>query len=165
MTNKIVKIGTGNKSVNGAFITKVQKNAAGDYCFNVLSSNANQSFYLDHEGLGYLRLCPWWEGKEGRVMVQSRDLHPNTYYNGPLCIVNGWYDPRPYANGVPRLTEKVGMYFFPESTKVNTRSGFPAYYSDDWPYPESSSRGFMEISLFSHLSFGDLYDRDEKAVK
>ena len=159
------KIGTGNKSVNGAFITKVQKNAAGDYCFNVLTSNANQSFYLDHEGLGYLRLCPWWEGKEGRVMVQSRDLHPNTYYNGPLCIVNGWYDPRPYANGVPRLTEKVGMYFFPESTKVNTRSGFPAYYSDDWPYPESSSRGFMEISLFSHLSFGDLFDRDEKATK
>ena len=149
----------------GKYVTSVRKNSAGDYCFNVLDSPNSQALYLDHEGMGYLRLCPWWEGKDGKVMIGSRDLHPLTSYNASLCIVNGWYDPRPYANGLPVLKEKVGMYFFPESSSSNTRSGYPAYYSTDWPYIDCPSFGYMEISLFSHLSFGDLYSRDLSAPR
>lgn len=159
------KIGNGGVTLSGKYVTRVQKNAAGDYCFNVLDSSANQSYYLDGEGMGYLRLCPWWEGKEGRVSVSSRDLHPLTSYDAPLMIVNGWYDPSPYSGGIPVLNEKVGMYFFPQSATVNTRSGYPAYYTNDWPYPESSSRGTMEISGSTHLSFGDLYRRDASAPR
>ena len=159
------KIGNGGHSANGLYVTRVQKNADGDYCLNVLGSSAQQALYLDHEGMGYLRLHPWWEGKDGRVMVNSKDLHPSTSYNKSLCIVNGWYDPRPYSTGVPVLKEKVGMYFFPESSSVNTRSGYPPYYSDDWPFTDCPSFGSMEISAFSHLSFGDLISRDYNAPR
>ncbi|MCR5408831.1 MAG: hypothetical protein K6E61_07005 [Bacteroidales bacterium] len=159
------KIVSGAHSSNGYYVTGVQKNAAGYYCFNVLNSSANQASYLDHEGLGYLRLHLWWEGKEGRVRVNSRDLHPATSYNASLCIVNGWYDPRPYSNGLPVLKEKVGTYFFPESSSTNTRSGYPPYYSDDWPFEDCTSFGSMEISSGSHLSFGDLYSRDANAPR
>lgn len=159
------KIRTGGTTVNGVYLTRVQKNAAGDYCFNALASSQNQSFYLDHEGLGYLRICPWWEGKEGKVMIRSTDLHPLTAFDAGLCIVNGWYDPTPYDGGIPKLKEKVGMYFFPESASSSTRSGYAAYYSPDGPYLDSAESGYMEITTFSHLSFGDLYQRDITAAR
>ena len=159
------KIGKGSITASGKYVSAVRKNAAGDYCFNVLGSPSGQSFYLDHEGLGYLRLHLWWEGKDGRVMVGSRDLHPLTSFNKSLCIVNGWYDPRPYTGGIPILKEKVGMYFFPESSTSNTRSGYPPYYSTDWPFTDCPQHGFMEISTFSHLSFGDLFQRDSDAER
>lgn len=157
------KIKSGGTTADGKYVTAVQRNAAGDYCFNVLDSSWQQSLYLDHEGLGYLRLNLWWEGKEGRVMVNSRSLNPLTSFNKSLCIVNGWYDPRPYSNGIPILKEKVGMYFFPESSSANTRSGYPPYYSNDWPFLDCPSRGAMEVSVFSNLAPGDLYSRDLNA--
>lgn len=159
------KVGGGGFSSSGKYVTQTVKNASGEYCFNVLPSSSNQSKYTDLEGLGYMRLALFWEGKEGRASINSKDLSPNTNYNTNLCLVNGWYDPSLYTTGIPVLKEKVGMYFFPESTSANTRSGYPAYYSNDWPYKECTTRGSMEISLFSHLEFGELYDRDEKAAR
>ena len=157
--------GPGGSTVNGKYITPVQKNSDGEYCFNVIPSGEDPRDYADSEGYGYQRIGFFWEGREGRTMVNSKDLHPLTAYDAYLCLVNGWYDPTQYSNGLPVPDTKVGMYFFPESESANTRSGYPPYYSNDWPYSLSTSQyGSMEIGLFSHLEFGDLAARERNAA-
>ena len=160
------KVGPGGNTVNGYYVTPVQKNTDGEYCFNIIPSGAAAQDYADSEGFGYQRVSLFWEGREGQNFVNSKDLHPLTSYDANLCLVNGWYDPSLYTNGLPAPANKVGMYFFPESTSANTRSGYPPYYSDDWPYSLSRTpHGTMEISLFSHLEFGDLAARDRDAAR
>ena len=159
------KIGSGGYSMNGKYITPVLKNADGEYCFNVIPEGNDTRDYADSEGYGYQRISVFWEGKEGKVMIGSKTLHPLTSYDANLCLVNGWYDPTPYANGLPILADKVGMYFFPENTSTNSRSGYPPYYSDDWPYSLGKPHGSMDVGLFSHLEFGDLSARDRNAAR
>jgi len=159
------KMGSGDYVVNGKYVTHVQKNARGEYCFNIIPNGDDMRDYSDSEGYGYQRIALFWEGREGRVMTGSRILHPLTSYDADLCLVNGWYDPTPYTNGLPILANKTGMYFFPESESSNTRSGYPPYYIDDWPYSLGTSHGSMEIGLFSHLQFGDLLQRDRDAAR
>ncbi|MBO4341089.1 MAG: hypothetical protein J5835_06645 [Bacteroidales bacterium] len=158
-------VGKGGYVKNGKYITPVQKNSDGEYCFNVIPEGDNERDFTDSEGYGYQRIALFWEGKEGKVTVRSKDLHPFTSYSADLCIVNGWYDPTPYNNGLPVLANKVGMYFFPESESSNTRSGYPPYYANDWPYSLGSIHGSMEIDIFSHLEFGDLLARDRDAAR
>ena len=160
------KAGPGGYSINGNYITPVQKNSDGEYCFNVIPSGASPSDYADSEGYGYQRISLFWEGREGKTIINSKDLHPLTSFNADLCLVNGWYDPSLYTDGLPVPANKVGMYFFPEYESVNTRDGFPAYYENDWPYAlEGHPHGSMEIGLFSHLEFGDLAARDRNAAR
>lgn len=159
------KAGTGGNTVNGNYITPIQKNAEGEYCFNIIPSGSSPMDYTDSDGYGYQRVSFFWEGRQGRTLVSSKDLHPMTSFNADLCLVNGWYDPTPYSNGLPVPANKVGMYFFPESNNTNTRSGYPPYYTNDWPYSlGGNNHGTMEIGTFSHLEFGDLSSRERNAA-
>lgn len=159
------KAGPGGNTVNGNYITPIQKNSDGEYCFSIIPSGSSTRDYVDSEGYGYQRISFFWEGREGKKIINSKDLHPLTSYNANLCIVNGWYDPTSYTNGLPIPANKVGMYFFPESESANTRSGYPPYYTDDWPYSVGDRHGSMEIGVFSHLEFGDLSARDRNAAR
>lgn len=155
----------GGYSRNGKYITPVKKNSDGEYCFNIIPSESNPMDYADSQGYGYQRISLFWEGREGKNIINSKDFHPRTPFNANLCLLNGWYDPSLYSNGLPVPANKTGMYFFPESESVNTRDGYPAYYGNDWPYAlEGHPHGSMEIGLFTHLEFGDLAARDRNAA-
>lgn len=161
------KAGSGGCQTGGRYITPLKKNASGDYCFNVLASSANQKDYDDPDGYGYLRFALFWEGKDGRYAIGSKALNPKSSFDASLTLVNGWYDPTPYVNGVPIPAENVGMYFFPNSTSATGRSGYPGYYSYDWPYnvDNGGNHGKMEIGTFSYLEYGELMERDINAAR
>lgn len=172
------KVGSGNKRVGDKAVTRVSKTADGKYNFNIIPYNSDYrqyaNKYLDTQGNGYLYICPYWEGKEGRIRTGSKSLNPLSGYSLELTLVNGWYNPAIYQEGLPVLEEKTGMYFFPESVSANTRAGRPAYYTYDWPYiNESFPRGYTGSGQFSpagvinkkdfNILFGYLDQRDVDA--
>jgi len=155
------KIEGGNITLGGMYVSSVSKTGIGEYNCSIVPSGSKAllSKYKDSQGRGYQFIHPFWEGKEGRFRIASQLLHPSTSFSADLCIVNGWYDPTPYASGIPILKNKVGMYFFPESTSAVTRAGYPAYYSNDAPYSLNDERDNMEIGL----EYGTLKQRDTDA--
>ena len=159
------RVHPGGMITQGKRITNVVRSSSGEYCLDIIPYGEDPGLYADPEGLGYQRIALFWEGRQGRVMVRSKDLSPLTSYDTQLCIVNGWYSPEPYKNGVPVLANKVGAYFFPENTGANTRSGYPPYYDRDWPYSLDDTKGYMEIEYYSHLDWGDLAKRDKEAAR
>ena len=157
------KVGSGDYTKNGRYISKVARTNTGEYNFTVVPSGdkSQQNLYKDKDGNGYQYIHLFWEDKPGRVVINSKKMNPATNYNADLCIVNGWYNPGLYSNGLPVLKEHVGMYFYPESTSSNSRAGYPAYYSYDKPYSLYDEAANMETSL----RFGNLDQRDRDAAR
>lgn len=157
------KVSDGNFTSGAQYVTKVAKSRAGEYNFNIIPNDDKylQNYYKDSSGNGYQYIHLFWEDKGEKTIINSKTLNSNTRFDADLCIVNGWYDPGLYENGIPVLNNQVGMYFYPENASSNRRAGYPAYYSEDRPYSLNDEVFNMEIGL----EFGVLGSRDRNAAR
>lgn len=157
------RVSEGNFTSSGQYVTEVANSSSGEYNFNIIPSGNKslQNYYKDSAGKCYQYIHLFWEDKGEKTIINSKTLNSNTRFNADLCIVNGWYDPSIYENGIPVLKDYVGMYFYPENPSSNLRAGYPAYYSHDWPYSLADEVFNMEIGL----EFGNLGSRDRNAAR
>ena len=157
------KVSEGNFTMNEHYVSTVARTNTGEYNFSIIpeEDKSNQYRYKDGDGKGYQYIHLFWEDKPGRTLINSKKLNPMTNFSADLCIVNGWYDPGQYQRGIPKIIEKVGMYFYPESTSSNLRAGYPAYYPKDAPY----SLNYLQSNMDKDLRFGNLVQRDADAAR
>ncbi|MBO4340269.1 MAG: DUF4906 domain-containing protein [Bacteroidales bacterium] len=157
------KVSGGDFQTDNYYVSSVNRTGVGEYNLSIIPSGSVSSLsrYKDSKGRGYQFIHPYWEGKEGKYRINSRTLSPTTGFDASLTLVNGWYNPALYSNGIPVLKLITGMYFFPDGSSSPGRAGYPGYYSNDAPYSLSDNRMNMEIGL----EYGNLSQRDRDAAR
>lgn len=157
----------GDTQAEGYYVSRLVREQDGSYSFCAVRDKNLVNLYRDPDGRGYLSILPFWEDKEGRFITSVRNLSPLTGYSANVCLMNGWYDPSPYTNGVPAIQTRKGMYFFPESDGADTRFGFPGYYPTDRPminnvldYEADIMPEGLDWHMELDLEFGELYSRE-----